>query len=129
MSKGKYIIKVVAKSGKTVVTDEITQEYQTEKWDKPTQLVLNKIGEENGVATIEVRALDNKSILCLDAINSVEFLLAGDGKLIDNQGTSSGSRKVQLYNGRAIIKVMTLGGSSVAGVKSQGLKTVFLDLH
>ncbi|TDO22768.1 beta-galactosidase [Pedobacter duraquae] len=129
MFKGKYTIKVIARSGKTVVTDEITQEYQTEKWGKPATLVLNKVSEENGVATIEVKALDNKNILCLDAINLVEFMLTGDGKLIDNQGTSSGSRKVQLYNGRAIIKVMTQGGSSVAAVKSAGFKTAFLDLR
>ena len=40
--------------------------------------------------------------------------LAGDGKLIDNQGTSSGSRIVELYNGRAIIRVKLNDGKSVA---------------
>jgi beta-galactosidase len=90
--------------------------------------MLEKLSEANGIATMQVKLLDNKGVLCLDAANWVRFSLAGDGKLIDNQGTSSGSRLVQVYNGRAIIRVQTNGGKSVLGVKSEGLKTVFKDL-
>jgi beta-galactosidase len=48
--------------------------------------------------------------------------------LIDNQGISSGSRKVQAYNGRAIIKVKLNKGQSVVSVIAEGLKTVFTTL-
>jgi len=128
MVKGKYTFKVVAKKGRTTVTDQIEQEYQSDKWSKPTKLVLQKTGEQDGIATLEVKAFDSKGILCLDAINLVEFSLTGDGSLIQDQGTSTGSRKVQLYNGRAIIRVKTNAGKSVAGVKSAGLPTAFVNL-
>jgi beta-galactosidase len=128
MVKGKYTLKVVAKKGKTRVTDQIEQEYQSDKWSKPTKLVLQKADEKDGIGTLEVKAFDSKGILCLDAINLVEFSLTGDGSLIQDQGTSTGSRKVQLYNGRAIIRVKTNAGKSVASVKSAGLPTAFVNL-
>lgn len=128
MSKGKYTFKVVAKKGKTVVSDEITQEYQTETWGKPAKMTLTKIDEQDGIATLEVKAFDAKNVLCLDAINLVAFSLVGDGELIRDQGTSTGSAKVQLYNGRAIIKMKTNHAKSVVAVQSKGLPTAFLNL-
>jgi beta-galactosidase len=65
---------------------------------------------------------------CLDAANWINFSLTGDGILLDDLGTAKGSRKVQAYNGRAIISVKTNGGSSVMGVRSPGLPVGFLKL-
>jgi beta-galactosidase len=73
--------------------------------------------------------LDSKGILCLDARNVVRFELAGDGKLIDDQGTSSGARKVEVYNGRAIIRVTLNRGKSFASVKSEGIPMAFCELN
>ena len=126
--EGENSIKVVAKRGKEVVTDEISQLYQTTKWGKPAKLVLQNIADADGKITIEAKLLDANNVLCLDAKYYVVFGLTGDGKLIDNQGTSSGSRKVQLYNGRAVIILFTHGGKSIASVKSDGIPTVFLNL-
>ena len=127
-NKGENSIKVIARKGKVAVEDSIRFQYQTEKWDKPAIAILEKISEENGIAVIQVKLLDNKNISCLDAANWVRFALAGDGKLIDNLGTSSGSRYVQLYNGRAIIRVKTNGGKSVISARMDGLATAFLNL-
>jgi len=125
---GDNAIKVIARKGKITVTDEIKQAYQTEKWGAPAQLLIEKVKQEGDLATIQVQLVDAKGIKCLDAANYVEFLLAGDGKLLDNLGTSSGSRKVQVYNGRAIISVKLNSGKNMAGVKSDGMKTVFIQL-
>ena len=127
MNKGKYTFKVVAKKGKVTVTDEIAQEYQTQKWGKATQMTLTKLEEKDGIATLEVKLFDANNVLCLDAINLVSFSLVGDGELIRDQGTSTGSAKVQLYNGRAIIKMKTNGAKSVVSVQSKGIPTVFLN--
>ncbi|MFC4212396.1 glycoside hydrolase family 2 TIM barrel-domain containing protein [Pedobacter lithocola] len=126
--KGENTVKVIAKTGKVIVTDEIRFNYQTEKWTKPTKMTLTKINEEADVATLEVKLFDEAGIQCLDAINWMNFGLTGDGKLIDDLGTSSGSRKVQAYNGRAIIKVKLNKGKNVASVKSDGIPTVFITL-
>ncbi|MGX5818788.1 glycoside hydrolase family 2 TIM barrel-domain containing protein [Chitinophaga lutea] len=125
---GQNTVKVVAKKGKTTVEDQITFLYQTDKWGKPAKMQLDKIAENNGITTIQVKLLDANGVQCLDAANWVRFSLAGDGRLIDNQGTSSGSRLVQLYNGRAIIRVETGKGVNVAAVKSDGIPTVTLTL-
>ncbi len=126
--KGKNTVKVIARKGKEMFTDEVSFLYQTEKWGVPSKMILEKINQQSDTAAIQVRFLDEKGVMCLDARNYVEFLLSGDGKLLDNLGTSSGSRKLQVYNGRAIIRVKTNNGNCIAGVKSEGLKTIFLEL-
>jgi beta-galactosidase len=127
-NEGLNQIKVIAKKGKETVIDELTQNYQTAKWGKPAQLILEKIAETNGEITIQVKVLDANNVLCLDAKEYVNFSLTGDGKLMDNRGTSSGSRKVQFYNGRATISLKTNGGKSVVSAKADGISTVFLNL-
>jgi beta-galactosidase len=128
LTQGTHHFKVVATKGKQKVTDEITQEYQTAKWGKPNHMTLQKIAEKDGITTVEVKMLDAKNILCLDAINLVSFSLVGDGELIRDQGTSTGSAKVQLYNGRAIIRLKTNGTKNTIAVQSKGITTAFLNL-
>lgn len=126
--KGENVVTVVAKKGKVTVKDEIKFNYQTEKWAKPVKLTLKKIDEQEDVATVEVKLYDGQNVQCLDAMNWINFSLAGAGKLIDNSGTSSGSRKVQAYNGRAIIRVKLNKGKSVIAVQSDGMPVAFTNL-
>ncbi|HEX5170340.1 MAG TPA: glycoside hydrolase family 2 TIM barrel-domain containing protein [Cyclobacteriaceae bacterium] len=128
MTEGKYHLRVVARKGKVKTEDEITQFYQTAKWSKPVQLTVQKIYEKDDTVTVEARLLDEANINCLDARNWIHFSLTGDGKLIDDLGTSSGSRKVQAYNGRAIISAKKNNGQSILAIQSPGIPTVFLDL-
>jgi beta-galactosidase len=127
-SPGENTIKVIARKGKITVTDEIKQFYQTEKWGAPAKMTMRKASMVGDTATLEVKLLDAKNVLCLDARNQVTFGLTGDGQLIDNQGTSSGSRKVELYNGRAIIRVKMKGQVNIASVKCEGIPSVSLNL-
>jgi beta-galactosidase len=91
-------------------------------------LTIKKVAETEGIATIELQLTDGKNILCLDAANWVRFGIAGDGELMDNLGTSSGARLVQLYNGRAIIRVKTNKGRSVVTASSEKIPTAFINL-
>lgn len=128
LDKGIYTAHVVARKGKVVVSDTIRFEYQTEKWGKPAKLSFEKIRQENGMVTLEAKLYDEKNVQCLDAVNWIRFGLTGDGTLIDNLGTSGGSRLVQLYNGRATIQIKTNGGCSVASAKVDELPVSFLNL-
>lgn len=128
LAEGKNSIKVIAKKGKATVTDEITQMYQTQKWGKPAKLVVEQMEDTNGTITAQVKVLDSNNVPCLDAINWINFDLAGDGLMLDDLGTAGGSRRVQAYNGRATIKVNIRQGKSILGVKSPGMSTVFLNL-
>jgi len=103
-------------------------QYVTEKWGMPAQVKIEKVAEEKDVVTVRVRLLDANGVPCLDATDWVSFGLTGDGKLIDNQGTSTGSRYVQMGNGRAMIRCHTNGGHSVVSAKVGKLPSVFLNL-
>jgi len=126
-SPGENTLKIVAKKGKIAVIDEINQSYQTEKWGTPSQMVVSKYDQKGDTATLEVKLKDSKNMQCLDARNQVEFGYSGDGKLLDDMGTSSGSRKVELYNGRAIIRIILKGTVNIAVVKCEGIPTVSFD--
>jgi beta-galactosidase len=140
LNKGENKVVVKARTGKVnsklgnspklgvEVKDSITFQYQTEKWGKPSKLLIEKINEGNGIATIQAKLLDDKNVQCLDAINWIRFGLTGDGELIDDLGTSSGSRYVQLYNGRAIIRVKTKNGKSVISAAVNTVPRAFLNL-
>jgi len=125
---GKNRLRVVAHKGSATVTDEIELEYQTVKWDKPAKFALAEIGRDVDTATVEAKLFDAKGVLCLDARDVVRFTLAGSGKLIDNLGTSSGSRLVQLCNGRVRISVQCNGGASTIAVMSDGVAPAFISI-
>ena len=128
-NEGENQVRAVGKKSKETVIDEITFAYQTEEWGEPSQLKVTVCPAADDELRIEAELRDNKGILCLDARNYIQFQLAGDGKLIDNQGTSVGSRLVQACNGRAQIKVKLNGSkSNVVAVKSEGIETKIVGL-
>ena len=126
--EGKNEIRAVAVKGKTKVMDEIVQEYQTAKWGKEAVATLSVVSREGDTVLLEVQLLDKDGVRCLDSKKYIEFEIAGDGSLIQNQGTSTGSRKVQAYNGRACIKVNLNKGKSMVAVKAEGIPTAFMEL-
>jgi beta-galactosidase len=125
---GENHLRVVAKRGAAEVTDEIRFRYQTEKWDKPAKFALSEISRDASAITLEARLLDAHGVQCLDARNAVRFALAGDGELIQNLGTSTGSRQVELYNGRALIRARIPKGEAVVSVAAAKLPTAFLTI-
>jgi len=88
-------------------------------------LILAETGRSGEMVTVQVRAQDRKGVLLHDDRNLVRFGLTGDGRLVDNLGTSTTARKLELYNGRAVISLQRKG-EIVASVTSDGLPTAFL---
>jgi len=128
LQKGKNDVKVIAKKGKVVITDQVGFQYQAAKWGKPAKLLIEKLKEENGVITLQAKLLDEHNVECLDAANWIRFGSTGDGTLIINQGTSSGSGYVQMYNGRAVISLKKNNGTSVVSAKVENIPTAFINL-
>lgn len=127
LQEGKYDVKVIARKGKTTVEDQVHFDYQTATWKKPASLIVEKQQEATGVTLIKVKAVDKNNVLCLDAKNYITFSIAGDGTLLDDLGTATGSRKVQLANGQAQIRVQTKGRNVVSAV-GEGLSAGFVEL-
>jgi beta-galactosidase len=126
-NEGSNVVRAVGRKDGVLVTDEIGFVYQTEKWEKPSKLVLMNVAGVETTKFVEARAVDARGVLCLDARNFVRFGVIGDGRLVDNFGTSTSARRVQLYNGRARISVERTG-PVVISVSSDGLLTTFLNL-
>ncbi len=122
---GKNTLRVVARNaaGKEV-SDTIEFAYQTESWSTPAAFELKTIATTAKTTTVEATLHDAKGLLCLDSRLPVRFSLAGAGTLIDNLGTASDSRAVQLANGRARITLERHGGCTLA-IAAEGLPTAF----
>ena len=127
--KGNNTLKAIARhKSKIEVVDEIAFEYETREWGQPSFIFVKTSDAGAGDIWIETELRDKNGVVCLDAARFVEFESIGDGVLVANQGTSTGSKKVQTYNGRAKIKIKTNNGQSKVAVKSDNLKTVFIDI-
>jgi beta-galactosidase len=126
---GKNHLRVVAKKNGTTVEDAIEFEYQTAKWTAPATLKLSELSRDVKTATVEATLHDASGVLCLDARNVVRFSLAGDGRLIDNLGTSAGSRVVQLSNGRARISIERGAGPANVAVAGDGIAPAFVTIE
>lgn len=108
--------------------DVIHQEYQVGKWGKPHHFVLSKHQQADGNTLVEAQLVDSEGKKCLDAMDVVTFGLTGDAMLLENQGTSTGSRVIQASNGRARIQIVRQTGKAVVSVKVKGVPTAFLEL-
>lgn len=125
---GKNHLLAVAKKNGATVEDEIEFEYRTAKWGAPVALKLAEVARDAKTATVEATLYDAKGVPCLDARSVVRFSLAGEGRLIDNMGTPSGSRMVQLCNGRARISIERGAGPAMVGVASEGIAPGFVTI-
>ena len=132
---GKNHLRVVAKAEAVTLQDEIDLTYQTVAWGAPAQLRLTQIPGEDCRVRVTAGLYDSANVLCLDARNQVRFTLAGSARLIDNMGTTHGSKVLQLSNGTASISV-DMGSDSVTGnnascvvgITAQGLPPAFITL-
>jgi beta-galactosidase len=110
---GQNHLRVIASKGDLSLTDEVSLTYQTETWGKPAELRLREKQRDVSRVTVEAMLFDANGVRCLDAQNLVRFSLAGDGRLVDNLGTTRGSREVQLANGRAEISLNAIGACRI----------------
>lgn len=138
-------------TGSNVLTDVIMQEYQTSLWGNPDHIRLASYpidnrkmkgtanNTENREVMIEAQVVDANENKCLDNHDFVVFDVVGDAKLVENQGTSTGSRKIQTSNGQARIKVRMIEykdnadmkdseHSAVVAVKMLGLPTAYIKI-
>jgi beta-galactosidase len=126
-ASGTNKLRAIATQGTATVTDEIELTYETQAWTTPAELRLIEKARTADTVTLAATLHDANGRLCLDAAHTVRFSLAGDGRLIDNLGTTRGSRELQLANGRAQISFQRTGACSV-GVVSAGLPAAFLKI-
>lgn len=125
---GENHLRAVGHGRGALIEDEIHFQYQTAKWGKASTMELKESSRKGDVVTLELWARDQNQVLCLDARNRIRFAIAGEGSLQDNLGTVSGSRVVELRNGRAQVTASLRQGGCVVSASTDGLPTAFLFL-
>jgi beta-galactosidase len=122
---GENTVIAVSKQKGVIVSDTLTFYYQTEKWGKADRLESYRQEITGDTATVYFWAVDGNGIPCLDNKDIVNFSIAGSGKLLDDLGVMGGSRKIQLANGQAFIKVILNNGDNIIAASSEKLKSGF----
>src|SRR5882757_5836520 len=107
--EGENELRAVSRKSGVEVSDTVNFVYQTQAWGAPAKLLLTLKSSDATSATVEARTVDGSGVRCLDSRAVVSFSMVGAGRLLDNLGTSRGSRIVQLYNGRAEITLSRVG--------------------
>ncbi len=106
------------------LTDEIAFEYQTGHWGKPASIQLTLKDD----SLVEAVIVDSQGRRCLDSRDWIDFSIAGDAQLLRNQGTATGSTRIQAANGRAAIRLLQKEGPCVVAAKTVGLPAALLSL-
>jgi len=127
--EGNNSIKAVGEKDGMVVEDSLEVFYLTEQWGIPSRLNLQTQKSNTETVRVSVSACDERGVLCADASNFVRFGITGDAQLLDNRGTVSGSRLVQLTNGTARIFINLLGEKAMVSVRSDGMHTEFVTIE
>ncbi len=119
---------IVAKSvGKgQALQDKIEWKYQVGCWGKIDHFELSEEPTDNTNSLIKVTAVDADGKVCLDSKLQIEFEAIGQAHLLENQGTVTGSRKIQLANGQAQIKLLKTGKSYQVSAKAPEVGCFFL---
>jgi beta-galactosidase len=126
---GNNTVKAIGKTDGRQFEDEINFFYETRKFAKPSRIELAITEKTDTYVWIEATLKDVNGITALDGKDFIYFGSAGDGELVCNQGTSAGSSKVQARNGRARIRLLKKEGKTTVAVKSDGLKTAFIEIE
>lgn len=133
LEPGNNTVKAIGSIGKgknqITVEDEINFDYETRIIGKEATIKVFTTEADDKHVWINAELTDNNGITCLDSNKFIRFESVGDVRLMKNKGTSSGSSKVQVYNGRARIKLAKNNGETIIAVKSEGLKTEFITVR
>lgn len=127
-ASGENTLRAIARQGGTTLADTVELYYETRSWGEPTAIVLATEPDSDESVWVTATLKDKNGVTCLDARNFISFEAAGDCTLHADLGTSSGSKKVQAYNGRARIRVTKTGARAVVAVKSGKLETAIISL-
>jgi beta-galactosidase len=123
--KGKNVVEARATGPDRILKDKIEVVYQTQRPGAPKKFKVRVRRHKGGRRLLEVQSIDKNGRPCIEAAFFVRFSLAGSGRLLDDQGTVRGARRVQLANGRAWMQVDPQGGVSVLSVTAAGQRTAF----
>ncbi|MCY1152673.1 MAG: DUF4982 domain-containing protein [Sphaerochaetaceae bacterium] len=121
LSKGKHSILARAYHKKGVIEDSYNFEYQDEKWGSPKSIKSKYIKNKDNTLLWQIEVVDSKNRRCLDFKGIVYFNAAGISPLVINMGTSTGSKKIECSNGKAMIALNNSTEEAILVAHIEGL--------
>lgn len=125
-------IVAVSKQNGMTLSDTISFSYQSKPWGKPKKIALTRTKTDDGHPMIEAVLLDKDGLVCLEASDFIEFGCTEANGLLINQGTTRGSRVIQLANGRAHILLHEKDKDMVVSAKlrnNSSIPTSFIQIN
>jgi len=123
---GQNEVKAIARAANgTVLEDGVCFRYETEPWGAPARLLVKSRTSQGDHVLVQAELVDANGKRCLDSREVVRFSISGEGELLDNLGTTTGSRVVELANGRTEICVR-LRKDAVVGSSAEGVAPAVL---
>lgn len=115
------------RNGQQVAEHKLIINYRYDQNQQPERFYITSEVQKNGMVLVTATARDKNGFRCLDYEEPVYFYHAGDGKLIVNQGTPTGSSIIEMANGQASILLKPVpGGSCVIEARNQDFKGDYL---
>lgn len=105
LKEGNNDIEAIGYHGKLRLNDKIQQVYQTQTWGEPAEIRLTQTVLPTEAVVVQAELVDKNGVRCLDASDFIEFGCTDSKALLQNQGTTQGSRRIQVANGLASICV------------------------
>jgi beta-galactosidase len=133
LQAGKNVVRAVGWKGKkqerVEVLDEITFTYETRAPGKEAGIVVRMTDVDPEHAWVEAELVDRQGVVCVTSRKYIRFEAIGEGKLLVNRGTSTGSKRVQAINGRGKVLFEKGNGRSHIFISVDGLKSVFVEIN
>ncbi|MFA9390778.1 MAG: glycoside hydrolase family 2 TIM barrel-domain containing protein [Prolixibacteraceae bacterium] len=107
--------------------DEVGWNYQVGVWGEIDHFKLSEEMIDDSTSLIKVLAVDANEKVCLDSRLLIEFEAIGEAYLSKDQGTITGSGKIQLANGQAQIKLIKTGKNFQVAAKAPQIGCFFLN--
>ena len=120
---GENTIEAIAHDGKTSLGDSIVQIYETRQWGAPCQIRLSETIDSNG-KLIQAEVVDENGVRCLDCADFVEFGSTDPDAILTDQGTATGSKKIQLANGLAQIRLKNVTAPTAISCRMLSAKNI-----
>lgn len=103
LQDGNNQIEAIGYNGKIRLSDKIEQKYQTQSWSTPAEIRLTQTTLDSSTVLVQAELVDKNGVRCLDANDFIEFGSTDSKALLQNQGTTQGSHRIQAANGLASI--------------------------
>ncbi len=127
-AEGTNLLVAVGRNGTTVVArDTVSFIYRTVRNEPADHLDITGVAQPDGSLLVNAVAVDKNGRTCVDYQRTVYFSVDGGGTLATYDGTPTGSRIIQMANGRASIRFSPdPGRRSVIEVRNQDFKGAYL---